>query len=372
MNRKTMRSALAALALTLAAAQPAAADAATVMQMHAQAAQGWHQTYTAYGRTVTVDIPVQVPDVETLPVLRADAAAAAQTPPVTDWPDAALFQEPGFFRLDSHTAKTRQAAEPANRNDPPKGMDVQAVYREWNELEPDTPYAFDNPASVRDAQAMMDKVLTDNFPGLADGLTPYAAYATGALRAYDEAADAFSGDPWPYCGVLMVYFHQQIGGVPLLCRGESCFADFDHTPAHAQTIPVGGTAILQEMPDGSGLFQSAQFHLVSVRETLLPDLPLCSLSEVLQTYETLIEQGLLRQVTGLRLGYVSWEAEDGSLTLTPAWVLTGDLYASADTPDRQLFKNMDPRIPEHGCVIVSALTAELIDPARLDLGALYP
>ena len=170
----------------------------------------------------------------------------------------------------------------------------------------------------------------------------------------------------------MVYFHQQIGGVPLLCRGESCFADFDHTPAHAQTIPVGGTAILQNMPDGSGLFQSAQFHLVSVRETLLPDLPLCSLSEVLQTYETLIEQGLLRQVTGLRLGYVSWEAEDGSLTLTPAWVLTGDLYASADAPDRQVFKNMDPRIPEHGCVIVSALTAELIDPARLDLGALYP
>jgi len=77
-------------------------------------------------------------------------------------------------------------------------------------------------------------------------------------------------------------------------------------------------------------------------------------------------------VTGLTLGYVSWEAEDGSQTLTPAWVLTGDLYESADMPDRKVAQNMDPRIPEHGSVVVSAVTAELIDPARLDLGALYP
>ena len=377
MNRYRTQALLLSLVLILTAA-PARAE--TIAQLRELAAQGWHQTYEAHGRTVAVDIPVQVPDADQYPVLQAVYIPPLDTPPVSDWDDAALFQDTGFFRLDSHSPQTRQKAGKANRNDPPHSMDVQPFYVELNQLEPDTAYAYDNPGTVRDAQAVLDSVWADNFPNLPSSFLPYAVYATGEMRSYDAVTDAFSGDPWPYQGVMMVYFHQVIGGIPLLCRGEGCFGSFDYASAQSrderitapQTVPVGGTAILQKLPDGSGLYYSTQYHSLAVTKTLLADLPLCGLDEVLQTYEQLISQGMLRQVSSLRLGYVAWQAEDGSFTLTPAWVLTGDLYTGPDTPDRAVRGNADPRKPEHGTVVVSALTAELIDPARLDLNSLYP
>ena len=38
----------------------------SIADLKAQTADGWHQTYEAHGRTITVDVPVQVPDVEEL------------------------------------------------------------------------------------------------------------------------------------------------------------------------------------------------------------------------------------------------------------------------------------------------------------------
>lgn len=379
MKRRRMPGLLLSLVLILALAPAAPARAATAAQVRELAALGWHQTYEAYERSITVDIPIQVPGTNRYPVLKAAYMPPINSAPVSDWEDAALFQDTGFFRLDSHSPKTRQAAGNANRNDSPRGMDVAAVYTEINQLEQNTAYAYDNPGTVGDAQAMLESVWAYNFPDESAVFSPYAVYATGELRSYDAVNDAFSGDPWPYQGVMMVYFHQMVGGIPLLCRGESCFGSFDTASAASgeritasQAVPVGATAILQSMPDNSGMYYSAQYYPLTARETLLDDLPLCGLEEVLQTCEQLILQGLLRQVSSLRLGYVAWQAEDGSFTLTPAWVLTGDLYADADTPSRKLRKNEDLRIPEHGSIIVSALTAELIDPARLDLNSLYP
>jgi hypothetical protein len=380
MNHCKTQGLLLSLVLVLVWAPAAPAQAETIAQLRELAAQGWHQTYEAHGRTVAVDIPVQVPDADQYPVLQAAYMPPLDTPPVSDWADVTLFQDTGFFRLDSHSPQNMQKAGQANRNDPPHSMDVQPFYVEINQLEPDTAYAYDNPGTVRDAQAMLEAVWADNFPNQSSSFSPYAVYATGAMRSYDAVADVFSGDPWPYQGVMMVYFHQVIGGIPLLCRGESCFGSFDPAAVQSQdkrikapqTIPVGATAILQKMPDGSGMFYSAQYYPLAITKTLLADLPLCGLDEVLHTCEQLITQGMLRQVSSLRLGYAAWQAEDGSFTLTPAWVLTGNLYTGPDTPDRAVRGNVDPRIPEHGTIIVSALTAELIDPARIDLNSLYP
>ena len=137
-------------------------------------------------------------------------------------------------------------------------------------------------------------------------------------------------------------------------------------------MPTGGIAILQKLADDSGMFCSAQYHLLAVQETLLDTLPLCTLETVQQSCEDLIARGMLRQVNSLQLGYAVWQAEDQTCFLTPVWALTGTLYAGADTPDRIVTPNMDPRQPEHGILLFSAMTGELVDPARLDLGALYP
>ena len=356
-----------ALLLPLAMGSAAAESGFAPAQLREQAAQGWHQTYEAYGRTIAVDIPVRVPDADQYPVLKAVDMQPLDHPVVSDWADATLFQHPGFFRLDSHSPQTMQAISLANRNDPPIGMDVIPVYREINQLDLDTAYAYNNPSTVRKSQTILETVWADNFPDIPIQLSPYAVYATGELQSYDAVSDTYTGDPWPYQGVMLAHFHQVIGNIPVLYAGEQCFKQFDTVPFREGNAMFGATAITQKTPDEKALYYSAQYTLLHIQETMDADLPLCGLDQVIQSYERLIRQGLLRQVSSLELGYVVWKNGNGSFTLVPAWTLTGYLYPGAATPTRLLPRNTDPRTQEYGVILVSAQNGALLDPAHINL-----
>ena len=321
-----------------------------------------------------MNIPVQVPDTDQFPVLSASLVPPLSAPVISDWEDAALLDtSTGYFRLDSHSPQTVHTAAREAQKDDPSGMDVLPIYREINELSLDTAYAYNNPATVRDAQAMMDAVWAANFASEHTVLTPYAVYATGEMRTYTKISDSYSGDPWPYQGVMMVYFHQLVGDIPVLCRGESCFGGYGAAPSRTQTLPIGATAILQKMPDDTAMFYSAQsqYLLSKTAEATAAELPLCELDTVIRTLEGLIADGLLRKADSLQLGYVAWQTGDDLYTLVPTWVLTGDLYKSAQAETRILPQNADPRIQEHGIILLSAQTGELIDPTTVDLQNLY-
>lgn len=69
--RKIRKSMLLLLAVLLVPCAALAEAINTVSDIAQQAAFGWHQTYQAHGRTITVNIDIQVPNVETMPVLLA-------------------------------------------------------------------------------------------------------------------------------------------------------------------------------------------------------------------------------------------------------------------------------------------------------------
>ena len=366
------RGLLLALAILLAGSGAVSAQSTDIAQIREQAAQGWHQTYEAYGRTITVDIPIQVPDADQYPVLSATYTPQLTTPVVSDWPGATVYQDIDFFRLDSHSSQNRQQAFRDNQDDPPSGMDVHPIYLGINQLELDTPYAYNNPATVRDGLSVMETVWADNFPDVQTAFIPYAVYATGEMRVYNKIPDSFSGDPWHYQGVLMAYMHQVIDGIPVLCPGKQCFAHFNKTPYREGNLVIGGTTILQKMPDDADIFTVAiTQHTYIKTGVVLADLPLCGLEQVIQTYEQLIEAGLLRQVSSLQLGYVAWQTAGESFMLIPTWALTGYLYPDAETGTRPIAQNVDPRTQEYGIVLVNAKTSALIDPADVDIGSLY-
>jgi len=75
-------SAVMLLCTAPATAAPADDLHVSVAQLYEQASEGWHETYEAYGRTVTVDLPVQVPQTDTLPALTA-VLMPRRTPPRT-------------------------------------------------------------------------------------------------------------------------------------------------------------------------------------------------------------------------------------------------------------------------------------------------
>ena len=364
-----------ALVALLAAAGAAPAQSADITQIREHAAQGWHQTYEAYGRTITVDIPIQVPDADQYPVLSATFTPQLTKPVVSDWPSPTVYQDIDFFRLDSHSTAAVREDEKNNPPDyPPSGMyRRRRIYKGINELDLDTAYAYNNPSTVRDGLSIMETVWADNFPDVQIEFMPYAVYATDEMRVYNEATDSFSGDPWHYQAALMAYMHQVIDGIPVLCPGEQCFAHFDKTPYREGNLRLGGTTIMQKLLDDTTMFTVAITQHTYVKTDIVhANLPLCGLDQVIQTYEQLITAGLLRQVSSLELGYVSWQTAEERFTLIPTWVLIGYLYPDAETPTPHIPQYEHPHTMEYGVVLVNAQTGALIDPANIDIGSLYP
>ena len=193
-------------------------------------------------------------------------------------------------------------------------------------------------------------------------LLPRAVTAYSAYRAVDPKTGEFTGEPWAdFEPPLLVYFDQVLKGIPLMGYAHSSFSTF---AGHRREEPfnfVGAAAVLQEQ-QGIGLtpFRSAQFQVLKELPPSESDLPLCSLDQVINTYEDLIAQGKLRSVSSLRLGYIAWfDARDAqSFTLHPTWVLEGELYKNS----KQAGWTGTGESPHFGMVLVNAQTGDLIDP----------
>jgi hypothetical protein len=344
----------------------------TVRGIRDQAASGWHKTYQSYGRAIEVDIPVQVPDADTFPALIAVPMPALNNIPITgeqgyDQGNDRLFNEAGFFRMDSPSGKVKSEAAKNNQKNPPKVTDVKPIVRFFNNLEWDTAYAYNNTSTVRDADTLLKTTWETYFPNEKIGLMPHWVYAYGEMRYYDSKTDTFSGSPWLYFqGPMMVYFDQVIRGIPVLCYSMNSFGHYTGPVKNEKRGYVGATAILQEMKDIGleGMSQSLQYALLMEQQVLEADVPLCSLDKAIGAYEQLIMEGKLRTALSLRLGYVVWynKGEPESYSLLPAWVLEGELFKSAKD-ERKSNAAQSASIPgEYGPILVNAQSGELIDP----------
>jgi hypothetical protein len=345
----------------------------TISQVREQAASGWHQTYQAYGRTIVVDIPIQVPEADNIPALKAEPMHAFDGIPITDWHgynqgNEKFFNEVGFFRWDSPAGEVRTEAARADRKeDPPKGMDERPIVRYLNQLEWDTAYAYNNPTTLREADTLIKTTWDKYFPKEKILLVPHWVHAYGEMRFYDSNTDTYSGDPWPdFQGPMMVYFDQVIRGIPLLCYSMNSFSHYTGPVQQETRGFIGGIAIIQGQKDIGldDMSYSMQYSLLKEQQEIEADVPLCRLDQVINTYEQQIADGKLRSVQSLRLGYVVWynKGEPESFTLLPTWVLEGELFRGSNE-ERHNPVTQSTVIPsEYGPILVNAQTGELIDP----------
>ncbi len=355
-----------------ALSEAAAGEYVSISELKEEAKEGWHETYQAYGRTIVVDIPVQVPETDAFPAIKAVPMPALDSMPITNdrgynQGNDKFFNEAGFFRWDSPSGEVKTEASRKYKKDPPRGMDVTAIVRYFNQLEWDTAYAYNNSSTVRDADTLMKDIWVGYFPGEECTLIPHWVYAYREMRRYDSKTDTFTGEPWPeFQGPLMVYFDQVIRGIPLLCYPSDSFTKYAGSKSQENRGRVGGTAIIQGMKDIGleGMSLSMQYSLLKEQQEIAQDLPLCSLDKAIGAYEQLIAEGKLRSVQSLRLGYVAWfnKGEPESYTLLPTWVLEGELLRKADEEQKRPTAQFSPISGEYGPILVNAQTGELIDP----------
>lgn len=333
----------AALAVLLTAscavAQEVYVPAAEIAQM---IKNGWHETYSAHGRTIEVDIAIDFPAVQAVPVRKVRKARPS---PVHN---PARWQVEGTYFLYEKTD---------GRMWPSNGWYQASVERRADQIDWDAPVTNENRYAPRQAFDLFWPELTGAFSAdVLDSLTVTDVLAQGHLYAYNRKTKSF-GEALTDDSFR---FTQAFDSIPIFYAGQHALFTVSGGEARPPLCMLDALVVSPEHFSFSG-------SLVEAVSSVYEDIPLASLDRVLSVYEELIHAGRLRKVQALRFGYllcVDPENPKEAYTV-PIWVLDGVLFDSPTEeappmppmPPTETMRDTNP----YRSLIVYAQSAEPLD-----------
>lgn len=327
------------LIATGAVAEEAYVSTTEIAQM---AKRGWHETYSAHGRTIEVDIAIDFPAVKAVPVRKVREAQPipVQNPERWQVTDAYFLYEKTDGRIF-----------------PDNGWYKASVERRADQIDWDAPLTDENRYTPRQAFALFWPELAGAFSkDVLDSLTVTNVLAQGHLYAYNRKTKAF-GKALTDDSLYSFSFTQAFDSIPILYAGQHALFTMSGSEGLPPLCRLDALVVSPEHFSFSG-------SLVEAASTVYEDIPLASLKRVLSVYEELIYAGRLREVQALRFGYllgVDPQNPEESYTI-PIWVLDGVLFDSPTEeappmPSKETMRDTKP----YRSLIVYAQSAELLD-----------
>ena len=317
---KTRITMLLALLLALVCTAASAQEYYTLPEIREQAAQGWHETYEAYGREIVVDVEAQIPNVDQVPIERLE-----------------------FARMEAHVTEEESG--------------LRIIVRPEENV-----FVFSTEMFTEQIPGKIEKKSESciGYPDEWDRVYPLGSMLTlsGAVDVVREALSVMQLDEknWdlehPYelstfsfrnaetkevvsAGEYMMYFHQLMNGIPLLNHAGATYKE--KTRGNA-TIRLGASVIDRSMYDISP-------KMLKSAGRVAEDVPLCSFSKVVETIEEEIRAGHIRKVYDLELGYLFYE--DPEYVTSDTW--TDHFYAVPVWQLNCLYEsNRQKELPEYG------------------------
>lgn len=369
MGRKALTAAVLLTAAMLSAGACAQQAYTTVEALQESTPARWQETYeTVRGETVNVDCPVTVPQVSAAPVLRAvwypmlDEAAAEYAPPSAE----AAYRYMFSMRPQSHSMVMIHDFHnmDAPGEDPLKNL-FRTQYVPLEALNWDEALCYGSELTAREA---FDAISAD-IGAIFETYGAYGYYpAEPAYGVYVRQMTDKEGTPKRDTGYYGFSGFETMRGIPILgCVGAS-FAQINMYPH--ECIPEVRYYVLNA--EGPGQYGMAA-KLLAEEAVLCADVPLVGFEDVKPQFEALIEDGRVRRVFGVRLGYMIYFEADHSMErfcLAPTWVMACEYYDSAQTPTAQQeedapeYLRLDYSIGQQFRLIcANAQTGKLIDPA---------
>lgn len=355
MKRHLLSLTLALLLASFASAY-AAQEYYTLPELREQAANGWHQTYTdKFGRTIPVDVAVEVFGEDAAPVLKVHPAHYPLNP--------ALFE--------AGTEYTDSSGISIHHNNPSNfvfgaksGEQTLIVYRSHGEkVDMDAVYRpeYGTACTVRQMVDRLRAVLAPQGIPTEDYVYDQPKDFSVRCKVKKETGEVV--EP----AIYLAHFWQKLHGLPILAHASDAFANLDWPDFSPQIV--------------FGMRQEDEFQIAvqAVEETqaLAQDIPLCSFEQVRRSVEALIESGHVRKVFDARLGFAVYNdpdiakdaksAFDVDYYLVPTWVVNC-IYM--DSPKQEWTyggKQEDElmpdekNVPEYCALIISAQTGEPLD-----------
>ena len=329
----------------------------------------WTKTYDTPNGEVSVDIPIIAPEVENVPILQVSAVMGkdvAEEKGLHKSVDqenagAGIFYD-DFDILSKLNANVDDAAMifcanpeeidlaflQVSHNDPNSmrmgSWDYSSDYYYPNEMNPETLFAEENDQPLSAADDVL-AVLLQNYYGRenADYGVDYVEVRGRARKRVGRTKNDLGAYKKDYPkGTYYISFRQKLEGIPIYLEIGHKMLTTNQTyvtqevALKCQRIRGIETNTLEYMDETSFILDTTW---MGEEKRIQEDVPLATLDEVIQALEKKIEEGYIRDIYALRLGYVCYpdDISPDIYALYPAWICDC-IYANS--PREQIMENI--------------------------------
>ena len=328
---------------------------------------GWRETYQAYGRTIQVELEIEVPAVDKAPVLLVEEIPALDEQrrreldafynhvqddnPINaymfrsdNWSTVWAYKMP--YQLDEKAGETMLTVKWPRR--------AQMAY-DWTKA-----YADNNPLTLQAAFDIALERFHDVFPDI-DLMVKDVALE-------DRYLNKKTGEPIREMGGYLMICRQFFHGIPQITTANRTFlAGLSHDAV--DEIPFAGDYEVRATvvaDDAYSLF----CKMIREKEVLHEDIPLLPFDDVKPAIAALIQSGNIRNVYKVQLAYVVFDNPDdlnNTFVLLPCWVAWCEYYRDA----KEEMSEFDKNVPYfetlwYKPIILNAQTGDLLDPKSVD------
>ena len=321
----------------------------------------WTKTYEAHGRTIEVDVPIIVPEVNEFPVFSVEPYYAVYEQRLTRdgtmlekigedgwwsvYAESYLFSEEGItgeakaLDLDDF----EQVNFNANYSSPRDEHNLNTKYTSdffypYGIEQADT-YAEDNTASLEDAVANLEKIIGYFYPGEPDVMVDRVELRS-RLHKVKGIDDYDLGDyveDYP-SGTYNLSIREKMGGIPIYVDvGDRLSLDLasDKGKKGVNDFWRKNVKLWRVSNNYFEFMNKSRFELNTVWlkrvNKIEEDVPLQNVDIIINNLEKEIERGKIRRIYALKLGYCVYFSDEGKniYTIYPIWMCECDYTESA-------------------------------------------
>ena len=321
----------------------------------------WTKTYEAHGRTIEVDVPIIVPEVNEFPVFSVEPYYAVYEQHLTRDGTAlekigedggcSVYAESNLFSEDGITGKVEAldlddfkcARFYANYFSPRDDENINTKYTSEffypYQVCASNTYAEDNLMSLEDAEESLEKVIGYFYPEESSVLLERIELCS-RLHKVKGIDDYNLGDyveNYP-SGTYNLSIRQMMDGIPIYTDiGSRLSLDLasDKGKKGVNSFWRKNVKIMRVRKNTFEFMNKSRFELNTVWlkriNKIEEDVPLQNVDIIINNLEKEIERGKIRRIYALKLGYCVYFSDEGEniYTIYPIWMCECDYTESA-------------------------------------------
>lgn len=364
----------------------------------------WTKEYEAFGRSIHVNVPIIVPDVDRIPVLTIKTINAINSEKIENNP---LLHENGMYGtmrrvedeglfpyLNGQNSSTltevyfedlgdiiliRHNSPLILRGIEPKDfLKYERTCYYPFELDAKNTYAEENEMSLEEAMVCIKDILDYYYPNHDNHFSVDYIEVIGRARKTKDASDLVLGETVEYypCGTFNIHYCQNMYGIPIYVKSITLY-DSQKKAANQvygdDFMKIGDMKHFAEIMSRD-LSVEMNTLMFEEEEVIEEDVPLAPISQVISSIEDEIAKGHIRNVYALRLGYVCYlnPSSSESYSLYPMWILDCEYVGS---PKEETGKNIYSDEYRDGFnfakVGINAQMGEIVDRMKPSKESLY-